>query len=347
MLLQNEKQKNIVFFLSFPGQGGVGKTTAIKHLALSWAEKNSPELNKFHFVFHIALKLVKDNCPIEDIIIAQHNGLKANQIKPGEITTILNKRKCLVLVDGHDEYKTGTNSNIDGALSKEHLWNCSIILTSREKGVTKKLRDYMDAEAEILGFANKDVPVYMEKHLGDPRKAEALLSFSMWPKKQMFEKRRKKRSRNSACWQREHDKVGGVSLERTSKKPVPFFRGIYICTQKGIFVLIFLCQDEWPLVTVRVFLVSGRSCKSSRVRSPTESLEWSSVWNRSNLPPRRGTNSTFLWTCVTTRVCRCRIHCSAEKGLVFPDSISNDAIVQRPPPSPWNKYSTMELSGEG
>ena len=63
----------------------MGKSTAMKHLAITWADGTSEELKKFQFVFHISLKHVKDNSPIENIIIAQNIGLKANAVTPGEI----------------------------------------------------------------------------------------------------------------------------------------------------------------------------------------------------------------------------------------------------------------------
>lgn len=97
---------------NFAGQGGVGKSTSMKHLALSWADGDSPELTKFDFIFHVALKDVKKDVPLEEIIIAQHSGLKANKVQPEEIRSILEgetNSKVLLLLDGHDEYKTGQN----------------------------------------------------------------------------------------------------------------------------------------------------------------------------------------------------------------------------------------------
>ena len=63
----------------------MGKTTALKHMAVSWSDGTMKEMAKFEFVFHISLKHVKDNSPIENIIIAQHSGLEANRVKPEEI----------------------------------------------------------------------------------------------------------------------------------------------------------------------------------------------------------------------------------------------------------------------
>ena len=150
----------------------------MKHLAINWADGTSEELKKFDFVFHISLKQVKENSSIESIIIAQHCGLKANEVTPQEIRSILkgsDNSKVLLLIDGHDEYKTGRNIDIDEAIKKERLWNCWIILTSRETEQIKDIKKYMDAEVEIKGFNDKNVEKYMTLCLGSTQKKDELL----------------------------------------------------------------------------------------------------------------------------------------------------------------------------
>ena len=100
---------------------------------------------------------MKVNNPIENIIIAQHSGLEANKVKPEEIRNILEGNpnsdgRVLLLIDGHDEYKPGTNLDIDKAIEKKSLWNCHLILTSREREEVGSIKEYMDAEFEIEGF---------------------------------------------------------------------------------------------------------------------------------------------------------------------------------------------------
>ena len=155
----------------------MGKSTAMKHIAISWADGTSEDLKKFQLVFHISLKHVKDNSPMENIIIAQHSGLKANKVNPDEVKSILGDTdNILLLIDGHDEYKTGCNSDVDAALRKEHLWNCWMILTSRETEQIKEIKEYMDAEAEILGFDESKVEEYISKFLENADKTKMLLS---------------------------------------------------------------------------------------------------------------------------------------------------------------------------
>ena len=156
----------------------MGKSTEMKHLAISWADGTAEELKKFDFVFHIALKHMKKDCgSIEDIIIAQHSRLKAKKIKPAEIRSILegDTGKVLLLIDKHDEYKTGYNSDIDEAIRKESLGDIWMILTSRESEQLYDVKQYIDAEVEIQGFNETSVKDYVFRYMDDDRKAIKLL----------------------------------------------------------------------------------------------------------------------------------------------------------------------------
>ena len=156
----------------------MGKSTAMKQLAFSWAGDTAVELQKFQFVFHISLKHVKNNASISEIIVAQHPGLKANKVKPTEIQSILEEDengKVLLLIDGHDEYRVGRNDDIDNAIAKNSLWNCWLIITSRETEHVKELKEYMDAEVEICGFDDNNVVQYITKYFGNKQKADELL----------------------------------------------------------------------------------------------------------------------------------------------------------------------------
>ena len=133
----------------------MGKTTALKHVALTWAGDGDGKLrDKFQIAFHIALKHVKADNSLEEIIVAQHNVLKANKVEPAEIKFILedSSTKVLLLIDGHDQYKTGCNTHIDEAIKKESLWNSWMVLSSRETDDIRKLKKYMNVELEIKGF---------------------------------------------------------------------------------------------------------------------------------------------------------------------------------------------------
>ena len=69
-----------------------------------------------------------------------------------EIKHILDGRSngnILLIMDGHDEYKPGTNSDVDGVILKRKFGNCSMILTSRVTKEIADIKDYMDVETEI------------------------------------------------------------------------------------------------------------------------------------------------------------------------------------------------------
>ena len=146
----------------------------MKHLALSWADGSSDDLQKFDFIFHIELKSAKRHLSIEELIIKQHTALRAD---PQEIKAIIEghqNQKVLILLDGHDEYKRG-NKDIDEALKKGSLRKCWVVVTSRESKELQVIRQYGDAEAKIIGFDEERIYEYMNKYLGSSDNCEELL----------------------------------------------------------------------------------------------------------------------------------------------------------------------------
>ena len=79
------------------GPGGIGKTTAMKHFAMRWAKTGNKKF-KFKFVFHLELKLVTGNESLENVIVQQHKGLKANTVNPRDVGVILENKNIPVLL---------------------------------------------------------------------------------------------------------------------------------------------------------------------------------------------------------------------------------------------------------
>ena len=160
------------------GSGGCGKSTAMKHLSLIWANDSVEDLKPIDFVFHIPLGKVENDTDIENIIVQQHKGLKGNDVQPEEIKSILQNRgkmKVVIILDGHDEYQPGTNSDIDHFIKKEYLRNCGIVLSSRETDHLPEIREYMDTEVEIIGFDKHGVEEYATRYLESEMKCQELL----------------------------------------------------------------------------------------------------------------------------------------------------------------------------
>ncbi len=81
----------------------------------------------------------------------------------------------MLLLDGHDEYKTGVNEEIDEVIQRDKLGHCCVVITSRTSDQLGNIRKYMDLEVEILGFDEKTAQVYAGKYLGDEKKGITLM----------------------------------------------------------------------------------------------------------------------------------------------------------------------------
>ena len=74
-----------------------------------------------------------------------------------------------MLLDGYDEYTSGTNKDIDRAIERT-VGKCFLILTSRskeEKDFTQKIKKKMDGEVIIEGFSDMNIEkccsLYLER----------------------------------------------------------------------------------------------------------------------------------------------------------------------------------------
>ena len=140
-------------------------------------------MNKFHFVFLLRLRYVDKISSLAKLIVAQHGKLKPQDT--ANIAAILEGKtnhRVLLLLDGYDEYKPGTNKDIDGAI--EHsIGNCFLILTSRpdlpsgkEHYVSREIRNKMDAEVIIEGFDEENITKCSTQYLESEDSAVKMIS---------------------------------------------------------------------------------------------------------------------------------------------------------------------------
>ena len=127
-------------------------------MAMDWAEDDaSGGLKDFDFVFLIQLSKVNSNIPLEEVIIQQHSRLKSKNVPKEQISEILQKKKVLLLFDGYDEYKKGTNSVIDDAITNT-IGNCFVIVTSRPGDYMEQSDvNQMDGEIQITGLSRENI----------------------------------------------------------------------------------------------------------------------------------------------------------------------------------------------
>ena len=165
------------------GQTGIGKSTFVKKLAMDWAELDENRLTdeqraileKFELAVIIDLKKVSKYQNLRDIISASHIFADEDTaMKDGLLSYIThNQDKVLLVFDGYDEYRFGSNSEIFEIFKGNKLRNCCVLITTRISKADE-LKEFKDVHAEITGFSGEDSYSFMVRMLGEKRQAHAL-----------------------------------------------------------------------------------------------------------------------------------------------------------------------------
>ena len=165
------------------GQTGIGKSTFVKKLAMDWAELDENRLTdeqrailkKFELAVIIDLKKVSKYQNLRDIISASHIFADEDTaMKDGLLSYIThNQDKVLLVFDGYDEYRFGSNSEIFEIFKGNKLRNCCVLITTRISKADE-LKEFKDVHAEITGFSGEDSYSFMVRMLGDETQAGAL-----------------------------------------------------------------------------------------------------------------------------------------------------------------------------
>ena len=165
------------------GQTGIGKSTFVKKLAMDWAELDENRLTdeqrailkKFELAVIIDLKKVSKCQNLSDVISASHIFADEDTaMKDGLLSYIThNQDKVLLVFDGYDEYRFGSNSEIFEIFKGNKLRNCCVLITTRISKADE-LKEFKDVHAEITGFSKEDIYSFMVRMLGDETQANAL-----------------------------------------------------------------------------------------------------------------------------------------------------------------------------
>ena len=139
--LQINRSRHVSVY-SISGGAGSGKSSAMVKLALDWAKGNNRDTNQsgnhspadilqkhFDYVFLVPLKQVNSDISLEQVLLQKHE-LENKNISEDEIKKIMNSLRSLLIFDGYDEYKKGTNTDIDAAISGQR-GNSFVLITSR------------------------------------------------------------------------------------------------------------------------------------------------------------------------------------------------------------------------
>ena len=84
-----------------------------------------------------------------------------------------------MLLDGYDEYKKGTNDDIDTAI-EDTIGKCFLILTSRDGDyISKDILNKMDGEIEITGLSDENILHCATEYLESENIAKDLIEKSI------------------------------------------------------------------------------------------------------------------------------------------------------------------------
>ena len=119
---------------------------------------------------------MNETSSLAELVVAQHDKLKERHTKL--VKSILEgdtNHNVMLLLDGYDEYKKGTNTAIDNAIEST-IGNCFLILTSRPDGhVSEDVRMKMDGEIIIEGFSKENISKYSTKYLESEDESKTML----------------------------------------------------------------------------------------------------------------------------------------------------------------------------
>ena len=97
---------------------------------------------RFDFVVLVPLKHIDSDITLEQVIIQEHD-LGDKNITEDEIKTVLNSSRSLLIFDGYDEYKKGTNPAIDAAINGKR-GKSFVLITSRPDHMDNKDKNNLD-----------------------------------------------------------------------------------------------------------------------------------------------------------------------------------------------------------
>ena len=165
------------------GHTGIGKSTFVKKLALDWAELDDETtgdqqkdiLKKFELLVVINLKEVSKCQSLKDVISRSSIFARKDKHLTDSLLNYIsnNEDKVLLVFDGYDEYRCGSNSEIYEIFRGNELRNCCVLITTRISKADK-LRAFKDMHAEITGFSKEDRKAFMIRMLGDEAEAKQL-----------------------------------------------------------------------------------------------------------------------------------------------------------------------------
>ncbi len=178
------------------GETGIGKTTFVKRLLVDWSnleeakmdEEQKAALRKFELVVSINLQEVSKCQTLREVISASRLFPEDEEKSVDDLLSYIrnNQEKILVVFDGYDEYRTGSeaeekygnrsNSPIYKIIHGSNLIDCTVLVTTRSSRADE-IRGPADIQAEITGFNKCDEKGFMRKMLKSQTQVDDLRQF--------------------------------------------------------------------------------------------------------------------------------------------------------------------------
>ena len=173
-------------YMSAPA--GTGKTSFVKRMALAWCQSRSPieehntffteeELNSikaFDFVFLLSVREVgEQECDIDEMIREQVvSQLSLQYIYDNDLLQeVLHNEKCLILIDGLDEWTNGNSSNQSMSIlpKRKVRKRCSILTTARPWKIANIIesRNFLDRHIELSGLEDQSANLLIKNALAN------------------------------------------------------------------------------------------------------------------------------------------------------------------------------------
>ena len=196
LFTEKTKSRTVPKRILVQGDTGIGKTTFVKKLLVDWSnleeakmdEERKGALRKFELVVSINLKEVSKCQTLREIISCSRLFPEDEEQSVDDLLSYIrnNQEKVLVVFDGYDEYRTGSeaeetygsrsNSPIYDIFHGNILRDCTVLVTTRSSRADE-IRAPADVHAEITGFNILDRTDFMTKMLDDKTQLYDLLHF--------------------------------------------------------------------------------------------------------------------------------------------------------------------------
>ncbi|KAL9979412.1 hypothetical protein ACROYT_G017077 [Oculina patagonica] len=153
-------------------------------------EEQKDVLRRFELVLSINLKDISKCQTLREVISHSRLFPEDEEKSTDDLLSYIrnNQEKILLLFDGYDEYRTGSeaeetygsrsSSPIYRIFQGDILRDCTVLVTTRSSRADE-IREPADIQAEITGFNMSDREKFMRKMLGSRTQVNGLLSF-LW-----------------------------------------------------------------------------------------------------------------------------------------------------------------------